>query len=112
MFLVLAIAIPVGFVVEPLSTTQPTFDLVHAFVAVLVGIYVLVRGVFGRLPDSLFLVAMTLFALETFAGLSGILYSTLRGEAVAGGVVAASYAVFGIALVARSRARTMSTTTV
>ncbi|HEY1530721.1 MAG TPA: hypothetical protein VGF80_07895 [Galbitalea sp.] len=100
--LILAIAIPVGYVAEPTELGN-TVDFVHVIFAVLAGVFVLAGGFLGRRAGVLFLVAMLLFAFQVVSDITQIFAGTLWGGAVAGFVLAAGYAAFGVALILRWR---------
>ena len=110
-FAILAIAIPVGYVVEP-TEAGSAFDLAHVSFGVLAGIVVLVSGVFARRVGVLFLGAMLLFEFGVLSSVFHLLdESTLWGDAAAGIVLGLVYGAFGIALVIWSLARTTSKAT-
>jgi hypothetical protein len=100
-FLVLAAMIPAGFIWDVYPGVEPTYDIVHAAIALFAGVYVVVAGVFGRGTSISFGVAMLAFAAVLLLGLTDFLVETLWGGAVAAYIVAVTYLVFGVCLAAR-----------
>ena len=100
-FLILAIAIPIGYLAGPTELGNAV-DLVHVSFAVLAGFFLLVTGILGRRASVLFLIAMVLFAFQVASSVTGLLDErTLWGDSATGVALAVAYGAFGVALVLR-----------
>ncbi|MDQ1552304.1 MAG: hypothetical protein QOD50_1726 [Actinomycetota bacterium] len=102
-FLLLALGIPAGYLLQMYARVEPALDIVHGAVAIFAGIVVLVQGLFEQGVRIIFLIVMLLFALQLVAGITGLLFADLWQQPVASYILSAAYLVFGVALVVRYR---------
>ena len=100
-FLLLALGIPAGDVLQMYARVEPALDIVHAAVAIFAGIVVLALGLFERGVRIIFVIVMLLFTLQLVAGITGLLFADLWQQPVASYILSAAYLVFGVALVVR-----------